>query len=568
MGLTSSLQIGRSSLAVSQAGLQVVGNNMANATTPGYTRQTVALQPTQGQRYSSNIFMGRGVELEAILRHADTAVIERIRTALSDEHAANIDQDLLIQLETLQNELSDSDLSTGISNFFNAWTELTNRPEDDAVRSLVIQEGAILAEQIKDLRTDYTRMRDQIDRDIGVRIDRVNEILDSVAELNSSIAYSEQGRGTASSLRDQRDILLGELAQFMDISTVEQTSGTVDVFVGSLPIVLGTTARGIELDERTNGTETEVFLRIVEDGSSLSIASGSIGALFEARTTMIPDVIEDLDEFASSLIFEVNRIHSNGQGTSGFTSVAGTYAVDDTTAALNHADAGLPFEIVNGSFQVHLTHVDSGQRTSYQVDIDLDGIGTDTTLDSLVAQINSTITNGTATASTTVSGELQFDAMAGYEISFSDDSSGALAGLGMNTYFTGHNARDIDVNQTLLDSSDHLASGADHISGSNGTASALQQMQEIGLDTLDGKTLQEFWSDSVARIAVQTSSSITRSDSAILIRESLEAQQSAVSGVSIDEESVNLLQYQQQYQASAKFISVVDEMMQVLLTII
>lgn len=568
MGLTSALHIGRSALHYAQAALQVTGNNMANAATPGFTRQTAVATPLRGERLNAFSFTGGGVMLSSIQRHVDEAVNTRIRSALGDEQRGLTRQSLLSQIESIQNELTGSDLSSALTRFFNAWSELANNPGDLSVRTLVIEEGVSLAERLRDVRGEYTQVRTQIDRDAAQQVARADEILTEIASLNLSIAQAEQGQGTASSLRDQRDRLIDELAGLMDVSVVQQPSGTVDLFVGSTPLLLGSTSRGVTLRTTITDDGPQILIETRADGSDLRIASGSLGALLTARSDVVDGVISDIDRLASSLIFEVNRIHSQGQSGKGFASVEGTYRVVDPTAALNSTAAGLPFTIVNGSVEIHLTHTATNERTSYRIDIDLDGIGADMSLNDLVNAINSTIGAANITAAVTTDGRLSLTAADGFSLTFSDDTAGVLAGLGVNTYFAGEDASDIEVNPILVGDPSYLAVGAGHVQGSNGTALGIAELKTRGLDSLDGRTLIQLWTSSVESLGVRARTAIGQAASSRLVRESLEAQRAAVSGVSLDEEAVNLLNFQRQYEASARYISAVDELMQVLISII
>lgn len=568
MGLTSALQIGRSALNYAQAALQITGNNMANATTPGFTRQTAVASSQRGDRLGANSSTGGGVLLSAIQRHVDEAINARLRSAIGDEQQALTRQNLYGQIESIQNELSDSDLSSSLARFFNAWSELANNPNDLSIRTLVIQEGVSLAGQLRDVRGEYTNVRDQIDRDASLQVGHADELLSGIASLNISIAQAEQGHGSASSLRDQRDQLISELSQYMDVSVVEQPSGTVDLFVGSTPILLANASRGLTLRVQTTAEGSQIIVETKDNGADLNITSGSLGALLTARSEIVDGTIDDLDTLASTLINEVNRIHSQGQAGRGFESVQGTYRVADTTAALNSTAAGLPFAITNGSMQLHLTSKATGERTSYQIDIDLDGVGTDMSLDDLVNTINATVGPANITAAITSDGRLSLTAADGYEVSFSDDSSGVLAGLGVNTYFTGEDASDIDVNAILVNDASYLAVETDHVNGSNGTALGIAHLSSTGFDSLGGLTILESWTSSVESLAVRSRSAIGQAGSTKLVRESLQAQQAAVSGVSLDEEAVNLLNFQRQYEAAAKYISVIDQLMQTLMSVI
>ena len=564
MSLNGALQVGRSALAASQAAIQVAGNNMANAATVGFHRQSVHMAPMRGESVGRRVQAGQGVLLQTVRREIDTALQSRYRDSMSQHSGDLIDQRFLTSIETIQNELSDNDLSSLLSTFFSGFSELANNPEDGAVRNVVIQQGRNVASRIASLRDDYNSVLSEIDRSLDASITKANDILDQIATVNRQISQTEgSGEGPANSLRDQRDTLLDQLAEYVDVSTVEQPNGSVDVFVGSEPILLGTSSRGLELRTRSVGGQTEVAVRVAADGTNLNVTSGSIGGLMRQREETVRPVINDLDDFAGQLIFQVNRIHSQGQGSHGFTSVTGTNHVVDTTANLNSVTADLPFDVSNGSFFIHVTHQGTGITTTHQINVD----GNTMSLQDLVDQINTVVAVPNITASINSNQELVLTANAGYEIGFSDDTSGALAALGVNTFFTGSDAADIDVNQRLQDDPALLAVGAGNIAGSNGTALALADLQNTKLADLNGKSLMEFWDNSVSTLAVKTDAANAAVESSSLVKDSLSAQVQAVSGVSLDEESINLLTFQRQFQAAAKFISVIDQTLQTLLSI-
>lgn len=567
MSLTSALLTGKSALTVSQVGLQVTGNNMANATTAGFTRQTVALSPASADRITSNAFVGRGVRLDEVVRHVDEALQGRLRLAMSEESASSLQYNLLVQIESIQNELTEHDLSTELAEFFNAWSELSRTPSDDAARTLTIEQGTALSEHLRTMREDIEKVRQHIDDDLHAQVSRADALLTQIADLNRSIVNAEMGVSTSSALRDRRDAVLEELSGYLDITTVQQPDGAVDVLVGSTPLVLRDQSRGLELSLETRNDELVAMVRVSADQGQLDIRSGSIGALVEAREADVNRAIERLDDLAGTLIHEVNRLHSQGQGKVGFASITGAYRVTETDVPLNHPDADLPFTIGNGSFQLHLTHVASGSRVSHQIDIDLDGIGADTTLDDLVAQINAAA-GPDITASIASNGALRLDAANGFEMSFSDDSAGVLAGLGLNTYFVGRNASDIAVHDGLQAVPNRLAAGGGHVPGSNDVALAISELGEQPSDRLGGMTLQSFWSTEVEELGVRTSSARDRALATAMIREGLQAQEAAVSGVSIDEETIQLMNYQRQYEAAARFISVIDNVTQILLNLV
>src|SRR4051794_40478963 len=130
MSLLGTLQVGKSAIAVQQAALQVTGNNIANAGNADFTRQVATSAPAFDQKIQPGMFIGTGVDLTGIQRQIDEALNARLRSAVSDNQSADTTQQWLGRVESVYNELSDEDLSTGMSKFFNAWSDLANKPQD------------------------------------------------------------------------------------------------------------------------------------------------------------------------------------------------------------------------------------------------------------------------------------------------------------------------------------------------------------------------------------------------------------------------------------------------------
>jgi len=565
MGLNGALQIGRSAMLSSQAAISVTGNNLANAATPGYHRQIAGLTPNGSSPIGRNQFVGTGVALSTINRAIDTALQSRLRDAISDENAAAIDQRFLSSVEAIQNELSDNDLSSKLSAFFNAFSELANNPLDNAVRSVVVQQAVSLTDHVNLLQDQYTMLRTESDRALGASVERVDGLLGEIAVLNGQIAMAEGGGGGggANSLRDRRDQLIDEVSGFIDINTVPQENGSVDILVGSIPVVLAGESRGLTMRTESGPNGLEVSIRVEDDGTIIDAKSGSIGALQRQREETILPAMATLDEFAAELVFQVNDLHAQGQGLANRTEVIGAVVGIDPDENLNANGSGVPWEIRNGVFELHVVNATTGLRATYQVAVDPDEMS----LQDLVDRINVDLGVSDATASIGPSGEFRVTAAPGNEIAFSDDSSGALAALGVNGLFTGTSASEITVDQSVLDDPSLLATSNDFTSGGNDTALAIVELENRSIEVFGGRSLREKWQSEVNTLAVATGAARTRYESSILVRESLEAQNQAVSGVSIDEEAIDLMTLQRQFQAAARFITVIDEAMQVLLSI-
>ncbi|HYF15965.1 MAG TPA: flagellar hook-associated protein FlgK [Phycisphaerales bacterium] len=583
MSLTSAIHIGRTALTSSQIGLQIAGNNVANAATPGYSRQVGRLAPLRGARDYPQVSIGMGVQTLAIERQVDEALVARLWSTTSDQAAADTVLNLYSQVESILGELGDNDLSSELSAFFRSWSERANQTRSDAS---VIQQGEKLATFMRRIRNDLADQRAQGERQLAGAVEASNAMLDQIAELNRAITDAEISGHPANVLRDQRDQLITELSALLPVSVVDRGREGSDVLVGSVPVVLGGQSRGVRL-ERVNldGGGTEVLVSTRTDGSRLEIDSGQVGALLTSRSDVIDATTDKLDTLASQLIWEVNRLHSTGTTPNGYTSMTGALRIGaaDQSRPLNDpahaAMGGLPFRPVNGGFIVRVRQVATGQITERRIDIDLDGLtdagtpGTadDTSFADIVAGLDAV---AGIRATVNASGQLEVRADDGFSFSFGDDSSGALAALGVNTFFSGAGAGDIAIVSRLRSDPGSLAAGRYALNNNslelveNGTALQLAQLQDRSLPSLGNRSVADLWRDTVQQVGASVAGARSAADAAGLVRESLEAQRQAVSGVSIDEESISLMEFQRQYQGAAKVISTADEMMQELIAII
>ncbi len=569
MGLIGSLQVGRTGLLASQAALQVAGQNLANLATEGYRRQTISLAPERSQEIGPGLFLGRGVKIDSITRVIDEALEARLRGSISDQSASQVRQQLLGRIEAIENEFSGTDLSNALNEFFNAFSQLSNNPQDISNRTLLVEQASSLTGFIRDLNAELGNVQRQTISQTDQTVEAVNDLLTRIARLNTQVAVQSRGAGGAPGLRDQRDQLLSELSQFLDISTVEQPSGSVDVFVGSLPIVLNNNSRGVELLKESVNGQIVTKVVISADKSPLDITSGELGALIQFKEQDIQDALDALDSLSAQLIFQVNRIHSRGQGLDLVNSVTGATAVTDPTVALNDPATDLTIRPTHGSFQMHVVQKSTGQVITTTINIDLDGVNpaSDTTLVSLAADIDAA---SNITATVTSDGRLQITAdTSDFQISFSDDNSDTLAVLGINTFFTGTDAFDIRVNQVLATSPRLIAAAAAGATGANpgnnNNALEIAALRDLGLTELNGLSLSQHWSRHVEDFAVRQGQARQQFQADTVIREGLTAQQQSISGVNADEEAINLIQFQRAFQASARFLTIIDEMLDTLI---
>lgn len=578
MSLTAALNIGRTGLTASQIGIQVAGNNMANASTIGYSRQTVGLAPIPGDRSLPGVSIGRGVYVTDVRRQIDAALQSRLWDATASQRASQAQSDILAQVEASLGELGDNDLSSALSSFFNTWSERANQTKSSAV---VVQQGDQLAQFMQRMRSDLVDQQRQINDQISGGVSLANELLSSIANLNRAVAEAEVSGATANTLRDQRDQAISELAELMDVTVVDQGQQGVDVLVGSTPVVLGGQNRGLQLKRETIDGRVQVSVATVQGGAELSVRSGLVGGLLTGRPEAVENTIDTLDRLAGQLIYEVNKIHSTSFTAKRLTSATSerAFTATERTLALNDPAntpmAELPFAPTHGTIEVVVRETATGATRTVQINVDLDGVtsaGLPGTTDDTSAQdiIDSLDAIDGITATFTADGKLRVSAQDGFDFAFTSDTSGALGAMGVNAYFKGDSAADIGVREEIVADPNTLGTGQikDGVYVENAGALALAGLQSTALTGLDGRSPTSFWQDAVSAVGTQASASNSAAVASLVVRESLDAQKSAMSGVSIDEESVNLLNFQRQYQASARLITVVDELTQTLMTLV
>lgn len=565
MSLFSSLQVGKNALLVAQLGLQVTSNNIANANTPGYLRQELIQVPAPSQRKGS-LLIGLGVEVERIQQKVDAFLEERLRSATSDMTSSQAQEYAWLQLETILGELGENDLSTSLTDFFNAVNDVLNEPESRAVRNLAVLQGSVLSQGIQQLYQRIRTVRNDVDDRVAGLAGEINSKLRDIASLNVQIVTAEgggAGKSDAVGLRDRRQVLLGELAKITDIRVAEQESGAVAVYSGGEYLVFDGTFRSVRMERVESGGVSAAEIRIAETDAPLRSSSGELSGLITARDEILGGFLEQLDTFSETLIFEFNKVYSRGQGLVGYSTLQSEHAVSAVDAPLDQA--GLPFVPASGRFQVQVRNKQTGLTSTEDISVNLNGLDSDTTLEQLAAQLDAvdgvqaTISATRKLALTAEGSHLEF-ALAG-------DTSGVLAALGINTFFSGSGATNIAVAGDVRAEPGKFAASRDGIAHDTQNAVALASLFETPLESQNGATLSSLYHQATAQVA--QGSAVTRSvaEGFRTFQKSLEGEQLAVSGVSLDEEATRMMAYQRVYQMSAKFIASVSDLLDSLLAL-
>ncbi len=569
MGLLDALQLGANALTAHQAAIQVAGNNIANSATPGYTRQEAVLTQAPVSKLAGNLTVGTGVQVSDVRSIMDAAIDARLRDALSQVSSYLASEQALTQVESLMNELTDTDLSTAMNELFNSFSALAASPEDLAQRALVVQRAEALSNRFSYLRGGLERLQADMTAQLEGAVAEADRLASAIAEVNLHIVASESSGQTAASLRDDRNALISQLSELIDVTVHEDANGAANVFIGSEPLVFQTQSHGLEIITQSVGDEVLEVVAFADNDSVIKTTGGKIAGLQTTRDGEVADVIERLDTLARQVIWQVNRIHTQGTTLTGMTELTGTYQVDDADAAIDSDTAGLDFQPSNGSFllTVTVTGPDGGETVStYQIDVSLTGAPTDTTANTLAAAIDAA---NDLTAEINIAGKLAIRVTnTNATVSFSEDSSGVLAALGVNTFFTGRDSGTIAVTEAIADDAGLIAAGRSGQDGDGTNATALAELADANVTELLGMTLSEYHQRLVADVAVWTAGAADMASANEIVYESVLAQRESISGVSIDEETIDLIRYEAAFRGAARFISVVQELLDTLLALV
>jgi flagellar hook-associated protein 1 FlgK len=394
--------IGLSGLTAAQKALDIIANNVANAATDGYHRQRVELTPAYMSQEGS-ILIGGGVDIAGVTRLIDGLLETEI---LRQQSALGQVRSELTTLQTVENtfgELSTGvGLSEAIDQFFNALQDLSTHPTELIWQSQVVMAAETMTGQFRSLAEFLGRVETQITLEADNAVERINTLINQIAELNDNIEKMEIAGKLSNNLQDQRDQRITELSELVGVETYAREFGVVDISVAGIPVVTG--ASVLELDV---GFSEDGRLGISVSGAftyNTDVEGGRLGGLIWLKNEALADIHSDLDSLAAALIDQVNQYHVQGVGSQGsFTQLTG-WAI----ASENLADFDPP--VSDGQIYIRLVNTNTGAVTRHEIDVDASTDSLTTiaaaidAIDGLSASVNSS--------------RLVISADAGYEFDF------------------------------------------------------------------------------------------------------------------------------------------------------
>ncbi|MGB3212411.1 MAG: flagellar hook-associated protein FlgK [Desulforhopalus sp.] len=310
-GLLNALNSARTSLEVNQKSIEIIGNNISNVNTEGYSRQKAELETYPAMNFG-DFFIGQGVKITDVSRDHDVFIDHQIKEKAVDFGFQDALTRPLSELERIFN-ITEDNISTDIDNFFDSLQELTADPSDLVQRNNVILQGEVLATSFNNTVDELNSIKENINDTILSKLDAVNSQINEIADLNDRI-YSIEVRGqTANSARDQRDMVAKELAQTLGAQSYEDNNGMLSVALpGGMPLVQGNMAMNISAD--VSGSDLTLMLNAggVTRDLELRNMGGEFLGLFDIRDNFIPDLNADLDKLAYELSVQVNIQHQAG----------------------------------------------------------------------------------------------------------------------------------------------------------------------------------------------------------------------------------------------------------------
>jgi flagellar hook-associated protein 1 len=628
MNLFSALELGKNSILTHQQVFHVIGHNIANVNTEGYSRQIFDLESVPPSVIGLKDG-GRGVNLFGLRSVRDRFIDNQIIERKGYEGKYSTLTTSMSAIETLFDESTGLGISDSLTNFFNAWQDVANQPTDIPTRNSLVSKSTSFATQ---LNNTYQRLIDQqeiFDGNIAVLAEEVNTIIDEVAELNAKIAYAEGSNVPANDLLDQRERVIRELSEKIDINFYfEQSNHSVTIETSGRPLVSFNNVNHLSVvRNQYNSNYYDVFIdQYGQPAYNITneITGGKMGAYIEARDGVVvsgPGQVSDGGTDAGLRVLNFTQSHGlsvgdlvtiNGQTRSVAEVVSPTAVrVADFTAppldpAINYnweqRDGYIP-EYKNQLNKLAtglILNVNSLHQAGYGLN---DATAPNRNFfDMSTGTGNANITNGSAAV--TILNDVRNSLSVGDVFSVNGESR-LITGL---TYNTGTNTTNITVDSafnsptaaysweyanvetaatllrvesaieadpSLIAASSQPTAGAGNAIGNNEVALQIAQLLDTGnvVDTdndgtADYGTFHEYLHGLFTEIGNAGNSASYELDANEGMLNYLENRRDSISAVSLDEEASDLMRFEKSYQALTKFMGTISQMTELLMQIV
>lgn len=503
------LEVARRSLKAQQASLITTGHNIANANTIGYSRQRVNLSATNAievpgiarSTYAGQI--GTGVTFDAITRMRDSFLDLQFRRENSYYNEWSIREQTNITIETILNEPSESGLGKVIDNFWNSWEALNRDPDLLSARSNVRAEAINLTDTLNHMGTRLQNLENDLNSSIDIKVDQANNLIQSIAELTDNIRKIEMLGDNANDLRDKRDLLVDQLSSLVNV-TVTETGNNYTIAAAGVQVI-------------DNGQPT-----LLTREQALNAETGQFIGLRDSLQTDVAVIRDQLNAMINTLV----------NGKVDVTLPPGYIATSDMIAKSEVTlsdDTVIP---VGGT-------IPAGAQLKTSVVVEVDGF------------------NGLHAMGYTLSDPPESG------ISFFVTSDGGPLTID-----------NIRVNPEIIADTNKIAASGQYdtdtgkvIRGNSDIAHALTALRDKVftypgvLNSLTSGTIDDYFRAMTAELGVRSSEASRNKDNKGDLIYAIDNQRISVSGVSLDEEMSDMIKFQHAYNAAARNVTAIDEML-------
>ncbi len=307
--MKSIFEIAKSGLRGSERSMSVTSNNITNADTPGYSRQRVEKSPDGMQM--DNYHTGLGVDINDVSRLRDEMNDQQLNKKMQDMGYLEKKADVYEKLESSMVSDNGDDLDSQVGGLFDNFADLASNPQDVSVRNNLVSETQQFTSKLNETSNNVDQNSDLVKNFAGKTLDSINNILGDINELNGSIKQAQAKGEPDFTSMDKRVAKMEELSELVDFESQETSNGAMEIQIDGHAVVDGD--RSYKISSEVDDSDKKYRLRL-ENGHVIAPKGGQIGAEIEMYEEGIPKIKEQLDNIASTVVSEVNNIHSNGYG--------------------------------------------------------------------------------------------------------------------------------------------------------------------------------------------------------------------------------------------------------------
>lgn len=555
--------IGLSALRAQQLTLSVQGNNLANASTPGYHRQVARLASRPPLR--DDIFsIGSGVDVTGVERLKTTAIETSL---LRNSSEAGYSQQTLAVAKQIESLLTPGDASihASLSGFFNRLEKVANAPQDQTVRQEFLTSATELLSGFNGLNQQLDSLGRDVRLNLNDAVKLVNQQVKDITQLNSEIFRARTLGITPNELLDRRDQITSQLSQYMEVENRTLPNGQEETQLAGGSVSISTLPVTFRVIQDANG---KTGVAVNELPTAVTLNSGSLAAMATALNDTIPEFKSRLRDLSRGIVQAVDQQHAQGisdQGPATFR--AGNRGVKDVTLPLARSNPA--FAVTYGDLSITLTDNTTGVRHTEKITINPNS----DSLQDVAAKLSAV--SGVTASIDAVRNTLSIAATGAYSIDFTGrsdnpsdpavnsrpDETGILAALGIGSLFEGSEPGTYKIRSEISEDPTQLAVSKSGQPGDGRNVAAMASMRDARFEALGGRTFTEELADVTAESGLQVQTSDSQNNQLQAFRGRLETDRDAVSGVDINEEVLQMMQTQRAYQAAAKLIATADQML-------